>query len=222
MQNKLLPVLKAYRFRILSGVLFLIFLINTWFIFYQKPEYSEEVHINLQEQLKSIIRDTLSQKNPQVQNLQFQKMWTQATNKKNQISAHFKYSFDDEEQINISVEGHAIMNRKALEASEKYDLWSVDHIEINNTKLEFQEPITLLSSRSDGKEDSSKEDTKEEQDNTEEASEENSEDLTEETKEEQDSTEESSEENSEDNTEEASEENSEDITEEAEKPNTEK
>ena len=185
MQNKLLPVLKAYRFRILSGVLFLLFLINTWFIFYQKPEYSEEVHINLQEQLKAIIRDTLSQKKPQAQNFQFQKMWTQATNKKNQISAHFQYSFDDEEQINISVEGHAIMNRKNLEASEQYDLWSVDHIEINNTKLEFQEPITLLS-RSSGKEDkedTSKEETKEEQDTTEETLEETSEETAEETKE---------------------------------------
>lgn len=178
MQNKLLPVFKAYRFRILSGVLFLLFLINTWFIFYQKPEYSEEVHINLQEQLKAIIRDTLSQKQPQVQNFQFQKMWTQATNKKNQISAHFKYSFDDEEQINISVEGHAIMNRKALEASEQYDLWSVDHIEINNTKLEFQEPITLLSSSSGGKEDTSKK----EQDTTEETSEETEQPKKEETK----------------------------------------
>ena len=221
MQNKLLSVLKAYRFRILSGVLFLLFLINTWFIFYQKPEYSEEVHINLQEQLKAIIRDTLSQKKPQAQNFQFQKMWTQATNKKNQISAHFQYSFDDEEQINISVEGHAIMNRKDLEASEQYDLWSVDHIEINNTKLEFQEPITLLS-RSSGKEDkedTSKEETKEEQDTTEETLKEVSEETSEETKEpkKEEALEETSEETKEPKKEEALEETSE----ETEKPKTE-
>lgn len=157
MQNKSLTTLKAYRFRILSGILFCTFLISTWFLFYQKPEYPEEIHIGLQEQLKAIIRDTLSQKNPQADNLKFQKMWTQATNKKNQISAHFQYSFDDESQTNISIEGHAIMNRKDLESSEKYDLWSLDHVEINNTKLEFQEPITLLSSKINKKKDPSAE-----------------------------------------------------------------
>ena len=183
MQNKLLSTIKVYRFRILSGVLFCIFLISTWFVFYQKPEYPEEVHINLQEQLKAIILDTFSQKQPQAQNFQFQKMWTQATNKKNQISAHFKYSFDDEEKVNISVEGLAIMNRKDLEASEKYDLWNVDHIEINNTKLEFQEPIILLSSKSGGKDDTSTEEKVEEHNTSEEENpEEKEQPKTEETK----------------------------------------
>lgn len=147
MKKKLLTQLKAYRFRILAGLLFFAFLISTWFVFYQKPEYPEQVHINLQEQLKAIIQEALLQKNPQARNFQFRKMWTQATNKKNQISAHFKYSFDDKEQTNISVEGKALMNRKPLDSSEKYDLWSVDHIEVNNTVLEIQEPITLLSSK---------------------------------------------------------------------------
>ena len=147
MQKKLLSKLKAYRFRILSGLLFCAFLISTWFVFYQKPKYPEQVHISLQEQLKSIIQEALLQKNPQARNFQFRKMWTQATNKKNQISAHFKYSFDDKEQTNISVEGKALMNRKPLDSSENHDLWSVDHIEVNNTILEIQEPITLLSSK---------------------------------------------------------------------------
>ena len=136
---------KAYRFRILSGVLFGFFLVSTWLMFYQKPEYPEELHISLQEQLKTLIHDNLLEQKPHARNLRFKTMWTQSTHKRDQISAHFKYSFDDDDQVNLSVEGKALMNRKKLGADEKYDLWSVDHIEINNTKLKFQEPITLFS-----------------------------------------------------------------------------
>ena len=147
MQKKLSSKLKAYRFRILSGFLFCAFLISSWFVFYQKPEYPEALHISLQEQLKSIIQETLLKQKPKVQNFKFHKIWTQATYKQDQISAHFKYSFDDLESINISVEGQALMNRKSLSSSDKYDLWSVDHIQTNNTNLKFQEPITLFSTK---------------------------------------------------------------------------
>ena len=150
MQNTFFAKLRPYRFRILAGALFCAFLISTWFVFHQKPQYPEELHISLQEQLKNIIQETLSKQKPQAKNLQFQKMWTQSTKKQDQISAHFKYSFDDETDVNVSVEGQALMNRKSLGASEKYDLWSVDHIQINNTQMEFLEPITFFSSKFTG------------------------------------------------------------------------
>ncbi len=144
MQKKI-SKLKAYRFRILSGVLFLFFLTSTWLMFYQKPEYPEELHISLQEQLKAIIQEKLLEQKPLVRNFRFKTIWTQSTYKRGQISAHFKYSFDDNDQLNLSVEGKALMNRKEVGADDKYDLWSVDNIEINNTKLKFQEPVTLFS-----------------------------------------------------------------------------
>ena len=140
-------MLKAYRFRILAGCLFCVFLISTWFLFYQKPKYPEELHISLQEQLKVIVRKTLSDKHPKMRNFKFQKMWTQATNRKDQISAHFEYSFKDESQTRFSIKGQALMNRKDLHSSDKYDLWTLDHVQINNTKLDFQEPVILFSSK---------------------------------------------------------------------------
>ncbi|MDE0118928.1 MAG: hypothetical protein OXM55_02835 [Bdellovibrionales bacterium] len=164
MQNTLFTKLKPYRFRILAGALFCAFLISTWFVFHQKPKYPEELHISLQDQLKNIIQETLVKQKPQAKNLKFQKMWTQSTKKRDQISAHFKYSFDDETDVNISIEGQALMNRKSLGASEKYDLWSVDHIQINNTKMEFSEPITLFSSKFKGKiEEDTEEDEEDEE-----------------------------------------------------------
>ena len=46
-------IFKAYRFRILSGLLFLIFLISTWFLFYQKPKYPETLHLSLSGTIKA-------------------------------------------------------------------------------------------------------------------------------------------------------------------------
>ena len=147
MQKKLFSQLKPYRFRILSGLLFCAFLISTWLMFHKKSEYPEEVHISLQEQLKSIIKDALMTQKPLARNLRFQKMWTQATNKKDQISAHFKYSYNDKDQVNLSVEGQALMNRKPLDPEQQHDLWSVAHIQINNTSLKFKDPITFLAGK---------------------------------------------------------------------------
>ena len=147
MQKNLFIKSKPYRFRILAGALFCAFLISTWFIFHQKPKYPEELHISLQDQLKNIIQETLTKQNPQAKNLKFQRMWTQSTKKQDQISAYFQYSFDDEADVNISIEGQALMNRKSLGSSENHDLWSVDHIKINSQKMEFSEPITFLSGK---------------------------------------------------------------------------
>ena len=149
MEKPLFAKIKPYRFRILSGFLFCIFLICTWLAFYQKPKYPESLHISLQEQLKNIIQETLLKKQPQAKNLQFQKMWTQATYQRDQISAHFKYSFDDKDGVSISVSGQALMNRKNIDNSKKHELWSVDHFQTNNTSLKFDEPITLFSGKVD-------------------------------------------------------------------------
>ena len=165
MQKSLFAKIKPYRFRILSGLLFCVFLVCTWLAFYQKPKYPESLHISLQEQLKNIIQETLLKKQPQAQNLQFQKIWTQATYQKDQISAHFKYSFDDKDGVSISVSGQALMNRKNIDNSKKHELWSVDHIQTNNTGLKFDEPITLFSGKVDSK-TKEVEDTEEDTDDT--------------------------------------------------------
>ena len=136
---------KAYRFRILSGILFLVFLISTWFVLYQKPKYPEALHISLQEQLKQIIHATLQKQKPLAQNLQFQKMWTEATRKKHQIKAFFQYSFEDKEGVRLSVKGQATMIRKTVD--DTHDLWRVHHIQTNNTKMAFPEPFLLFSDK---------------------------------------------------------------------------
>ena len=174
MKKSPLSKLKKYRFRILSGLLFCAFLVSTWFVFHRKPTYPEELHISLQNQLKEIIKEALIRQKPQARNFQFQKIWTQSTNKQDQISAHFKYSFDDETGANLVIEGQALMNRKTLGSSTEHELWSVDHIEANNTKLDFKEPVLLFSGslKAEGTADLLEEEESSHQENTNEGAEE--------------------------------------------------
>ena len=140
-----------YRFRILAGLLFLVFLISTWFVFYQKPKYPEALHISLQEQLKQIIQSTLLKQQPLSHNLQFQKMWTEVAGQKDQIKAFFRYSFDSEDGARLFVQGQATMVRNTVDDIQ--DLWRVIDIKTNNDKIEFSKPIVLLSGSKNQKAD---------------------------------------------------------------------
>ena len=144
MQDTFFTKIKPYRFRILAGLLFCVFLISTWFVFHQKPHFPEALHITLQEQFRNIIQEKLTAQKPEARNLQFQELWTEGI-KRDQITAHFQYSFDDAEGVSFSVSGKAIMNRKSIDPERSHDLWTIDHIKTDNTNLEFKEPITLFS-----------------------------------------------------------------------------
>lgn len=160
MQNTLFAKIKPYRFRILAGLLFCVFLISTWFVFHQKPHFPEVLHITLQEQFRNIVQKKLAEQKPEARNLQFQRLSTEGT-KSDQIIAVFQYSFDDSEGVSFSVSGKAIMNRKSIDPERNHDLWTVDHIKTSNTNLEFKEPITLFSgavkNKPDAKESSEEE-----------------------------------------------------------------
>ena len=147
--------IKAYRFRILSGLLFVVFLLSTWFVLYQKPKYPEALHISLQEQLKQIIQSTLLKQQPLAQNLQFHKMWTESASQKDQIKAVFRYSFDSSDGARLSVQGQATMVRNTVDDIQ--DLWRVTDIQTNNNKIEFSEPIVLFADPSAKREDNTEE-----------------------------------------------------------------
>ena len=139
--------LKPYSFRLLAGVLFCILLISTWFLFYQKPDYPESVHLALQEQLKNIITKTLAEQKPLAHSLQFQSIQTFSAQAKNQIKAEFEYSFFDSENTRISVTGQVRIKRKPPSLEAPYDIWLVDNVETDHTRLDFQKPIILFSEK---------------------------------------------------------------------------
>ena len=139
--------LKPYYFRLLAGVLFCVLLLSTWFLFSQKPDYPEEIHISLQEQLKHIIQEAFYNKEEGVHNLQFQKMQTSVMVRSNRIKAEFKYSFMDKNNTKVTVVGVAQMKRNYPDSETKHDIWLMDHFETKPPVLEFHQPIVLLSSK---------------------------------------------------------------------------
>ena len=163
-----LSTIRKYQFRILAVVLFLILLLFTWKLFYTQTKYPEELHITLQEQLKSLLMEKL-QKSTAIENIQFQQIWTEAT-KKGQIRAHFRYSYQKKDADQVIISGHALLEKQHLKSSEKYDLWLVTSIEIDNEKLFIDEPITLFGNRKeeDTADDIEEEEEKEESSSTEE------------------------------------------------------
>ena len=147
MQTSFFLKLKAYRFRLLAGVLFCVLLISTWFLFSQKPDYPEEVHISLQEQLRHIIQDALYNKEKGTHDLQFQKMQTAVMARSNRIKAEFAYSFMDKNRIKVTVLGIAHMKRNHPDSETRHDIWLMDHFETKPPVLEFNQPIVLLSGK---------------------------------------------------------------------------
>ncbi len=142
-----LKKLKPYYFRLLAGALFCVLLLSTWFLFYQKPDYPEEIHISLQEQLKHIIQEAFYNKEEGIHNLQFQKMQTSVMTRSNRIKAEFKYSFMDKNNTKIIVVGVAQMKRSHPDSETKHDIWLMDHFETKPPVLEFSQPIVLLSNK---------------------------------------------------------------------------
>jgi len=136
-----------YRFRILAGVLLVIFLVSTWFLFLQQPKYPEELHIHLQEQLKNLIENRLHGKDPNlISGLEFHNIGTEATKLEGQLKAFFEYSFIDKSKVKTVVQGTAKIYRQSLEASNDYELWILTDLQTNSTLLDFEEPVTILPS----------------------------------------------------------------------------
>ena len=147
MQASFFLKLKPYRFRLLAGVLFCILLVSTWFLFSQKPDYPEEVHISLQEQLRHIIQDALYNQEEGGYDLQFQKMQTSVMARSHRIKAEFQYSFMDKNEVKVTVVGVAHIRRRHPDSETKHDIWLMDHFETKPPMLEFNQPIMLLSGK---------------------------------------------------------------------------
>ncbi|MCB0407508.1 MAG: hypothetical protein KDD34_04830 [Bdellovibrionales bacterium] len=126
-------------------ILFLLAMNWTWSLVHDAKSISEKVHISIQEDMKKIISDYISENLPTSHNLQFERFWTEKT-KKNQVKATFVYSFEDANadvgEARVQVEGYAILN-KTKDETENYETWSFDELQILDNKVEFKEALKI-------------------------------------------------------------------------------
>lgn len=122
----------------------------TWGLTTSTRTLDQNVHVNIQEDVKNLITDYIRENLPNSQNLRFERLWTEKM-KDSQIKASFIYSFEDENATigaaRVSIEGYALLNRKADEADQT-QVWSLDDLYIMNNHVEFKDGIRVSPSGS--------------------------------------------------------------------------
>lgn len=130
--------------KIVSVLLFAAALIGSWHLVNRRVAVPEQMHASIQSELKNIIADYVQKNRPNSKNLQFEKFWTEAA-KPNRVKAYFTYSFEDTSEESgetlTEISGTAVLNRAGETPDEV--TWSLDELNIENNKVEFQEPINI-------------------------------------------------------------------------------
>ncbi len=131
----------------LNLIILFAFVYWSWGVAKTPASISEETHLSLQQDLKTIISNYISENLPNSKNLKFERLWTERVNE-NQIKATFNYSFDDPGEdiaaARIIIDGYAVLNRKGQDNPE-YEVWNFDELFILNNHIQFEEgeAITL-------------------------------------------------------------------------------
>lgn len=135
--------------KFVSLIIFFLLLNWTWSLANSPRTLNQDVHLGIQQDLKSLITDYIQQNLPNSQNLRFEKFWTEKL-KEDQVKAFFVYSFEDENATigaaQVGIEGYAILNRQA-DAQGDTQIWSMDELSILNNKVEFKEALQLTPSQ---------------------------------------------------------------------------
>jgi hypothetical protein len=134
--------------KIVSVLVFGAALVGSWMMTRNQAPIPESVHLGIQDDLKRIITEYVQKQLPESKNLRFQRFWTEAL-KKNKVKAVFSYSFEDAsrgEDALLHIEGSAILN-KVSETPETVT-WSMDELQVEDSTVDFQEPIHITSTAS--------------------------------------------------------------------------
>jgi hypothetical protein len=102
---------------------------------------STSSHLSVQTALTEFIRNYIKEQVPNVQNIEFHKVWTEPFVNKT-IKATFEYSFqtpsEDQKLTTSRIQGQAVLSSK-----ETPDDWSLDQVTINDEALEFPEGAVI-------------------------------------------------------------------------------
>lgn len=130
--------------KVVSLLVFAVALVGTWYLSRHNSMVSESVHMGIQNDLRNIITEYVEKNLPQSQNLRFEKLWTE-TVKKDKVTAHFMYSFEDSTQgtepARVQVNGTAVLNK--VSETPQMATWSFDELKILDNEVTFTEPVQI-------------------------------------------------------------------------------
>lgn len=105
------------------------------------PEVSKDfkLHTSIQEDMKSILAESIKIAVPNADNIQFAKLWTSRIDKQ-AIQVDFSFSFDDmatKNPINLWLQGFATL--KQLAPSK----WSLESIKIEDETIDYKNELII-------------------------------------------------------------------------------
>jgi hypothetical protein len=139
----------------LSTIIFLAAMYWTWALVNNVPAVSEQVHVDLQNSLKSFIGEQLQAAYPNMANLSFDKFWTETIDA-DKVKVTFIFSYDDANdqvgEIRSRREGYTVM-RRVTETVDQTD-WDFQdgEIVILSDQVEFKEPLKITPAASESAE----------------------------------------------------------------------
>lgn len=132
--------------KFISLILFVIALSYTWSLSHHKMQVTESVHVGIQEDLKNIIQNYIQDNMEGASDIRFERMWSETINA-TKVKAHFIYSFMDEANNRLEIDGHALLN-KISESAEEVK-FSFDELFIENQSIVFNEPMNITAGSSE-------------------------------------------------------------------------
>ncbi len=130
----------------------------TWSRSQNSAGLSETTHIGIQEDLKRLISEFVSEKIPSSSDLTFTKFWTEDLGQ-NKVKASFSYRFNEmrefpaedgkptraPESVIVEVSGSATLsNKPATSANDaQYDIWQIESIDVDDNKVIYKDGMTI-------------------------------------------------------------------------------
>ncbi len=131
------------------SLLFIVAVMSWSWGFMKSPlEIPETTHIDIQDDIKMMIGETMQKYLPTVTGFRFDRFWTQNLSK-DKVKAVFAFSFENsaetEEPARYGVEGYAI-----LTYDNEKNIWNVDGPYFYNNEITFKEGMTIHPGSDDG------------------------------------------------------------------------
>ena len=108
----------------------------------------ESTHIDIQDDIKLMITDTMQKYLPGVKDFNFDRFWTENL-EKDKVRADFEFSFENsEEQQNparYGVKGYAILN-----FDQEKEVWNMEGPYFSNDKIQFKDGLIIRPGDEDG------------------------------------------------------------------------
>ena len=121
---------------LLTGVLYW-----SWAIVQAPLAIPESTHVDIQDDIKMMIAETVQNNLPTVENFRFERFWTENL-ETNKVKAFFTFSFENsaeqEEAARYGIEGSAV-----LTYDEAKNVWNVEGPIFSNNAITFKNGLTI-------------------------------------------------------------------------------